>query len=384
MGLQKKIEYWRYHGYDKNVMLEFRDIVDFHNMRMLKNVTLISGVVSMIAVAFFMFMNIPTGNIMACFLGGTVHLMLSIISGVINKDSQSYSSFIKNVIMEIAIFSVSVESIYVGSIGARNELAVTCTWLFLFLGIVFDFSPVRNLRIIPIAMVFMLCSYLYKDSIHVVYDGMHMIMAVLIGQYMSWHKSKIRLDSLVIKKELYAKNKKLYESSIMDSLTGIYNRKQIFEVMESVLGDCLRQEKTIACLIMDLDDFKAYNDFYGHPQGDRLLHLIGSRMKKVCDAEKVWIGRIGGEEFMALWQVEDCRNPEAIAHAIRTAITDMKIPHRKSSVEDYVTISQGLFINKPLIGYTDANAVYSMADKALYRAKWNGKNQCHILSKINE
>jgi two-component system cell cycle response regulator len=163
---------------------------------------------------------------------------------------------------------------------------------------------------------------------------------------------------------------RLYHQAIRDPLTGLYNRKHILDMLNMELDQCGRFGHGLSIMLVDLDHFKAINDRFGHAVGDQVLSVLAQRM--VYGLRKVdQLGRIGGEEFLAFCPQTDLEGVRAMAERLRESVTVDPIPGLP--VGDRVTLSIGLASWE---GGEDAlERLVSRADKALYRAKAEGRNR---------
>jgi diguanylate cyclase (GGDEF)-like protein len=130
--------------------------------------------------------------------------------------------------------------------------------------------------------------------------------------------------------------------------------------------------------MMDVDFFKNYNDFYGHPKGDTVLQSIGKVLRELAEEDKVYVARVGGEEFIVLWTENRMLEAERVVLKLRQKIIDLQIPHLKSSVAPYVTASFGLYFMRGG-SMNSAEELYNFADIALYKAKEAGRNCIMLL-----
>ena len=128
---------------------------------------------------------------------------------------------------------------------------------------------------------------------------------------------------------------------------------------------------------MDIDFFKDYNDHYGHLKGDVCLRRIGKMFRELAEKRNIYAARIGGEEFALLWFEENASDAEKLAAQIKDTVNKLNIPHEKSDVAKNVTVSLGIHIVRCGPAY-DMQALYDLADKALYTAKNNGRNNAVI------
>jgi diguanylate cyclase (GGDEF)-like protein len=135
--------------------------------------------------------------------------------------------------------------------------------------------------------------------------------------------------------------------------------------------------------IIDIDFFKYYNDYYGHPKGDDCLRAVGRVLNGLKDSHDIYSARVGGEEFALLWFEREASHVNVVISQLQELIKELKIPHEKSKVLPYVSVSIGVFIEQ-CGASTDAQTMYDMADKALYTAKGSGRNCAIILGNTIE
>ncbi|MDH4321331.1 MAG: diguanylate cyclase [Desulfobulbaceae bacterium] len=173
--------------------------------------------------------------------------------------------------------------------------------------------------------------------------------------------------------------KRIEEISITDELTGLFNRRHFNEIFPEELQRARRDEKKFAFLMIDVDNFKKYNDTYGHQMGDHVLRQVGSTLKQALMRSGDFAFRLGGEEFGAIIIVKREEDAVLVADRIRATIEALRIPHEKNSPSQYVTISCGLkCVATDRHRGDDVEAVYRMADTALYQAKADGRNRVAV------
>jgi diguanylate cyclase (GGDEF)-like protein len=129
--------------------------------------------------------------------------------------------------------------------------------------------------------------------------------------------------------------------------------------------------------ILDIDFFKNYNDYYGHPKGDDCLRKIGKAFKDLQSKLNIYAARIGGEEFALIWFERETANVQNVASLISETVRQLNIPHEKPSAAPYVTVSIGIYVVR-CGASNDVNNMYNLADKALYLAKKDGRNRAVI------
>jgi diguanylate cyclase (GGDEF)-like protein len=172
---------------------------------------------------------------------------------------------------------------------------------------------------------------------------------------------------------LETKNAILSEMSATDWLTGTANRRSFDAHLTLGLTRVEQTKTNLALVMLDVDHFKSYNDFHGHPAGDarlrELTELMGAQLRNGLDL----LARYGGEEFAVIMSHIEYDEAKAVAERIRQAVEDAQIPHGGPGAGAFITISVGLAMAKPGYGVTEAKLI-DEADEALYRAKHAGRN----------
>ncbi|MDO9267130.1 MAG: diguanylate cyclase [Sulfurimonas sp.] len=168
--------------------------------------------------------------------------------------------------------------------------------------------------------------------------------------------------------------KKIEEYSITDALTGLYNRRFFDLNFTKEHKISKRENKNLVLLIVDIDYFKQYNDYYGHQKGDEVLKTISLEMKAFFKRANDYVYRLGGEEFAISFYSNNNKIAFERADSMRKSIEELKIEHSASSVSKYISISIGLsFIPKEC--NMEIDEIYKITDQALYRAKNSGRNR---------
>jgi len=179
--------------------------------------------------------------------------------------------------------------------------------------------------------------------------------------------------------ELQAANQKLEQLSMTDSLTGLQNRRRFDQAFESEWQRSLRQAEPLAILMVDVDEFKAYNDHYGHQGGDECLRQIAAVMQTCSRRAGELNARYGGEEFVVLLPGVGAEQAAAHAQRLRSEVELLSMAHIAGKARQVVTVSIGLASWVPERGQNP----YSMlkaADEALYQAKREGRNRVVLSS----
>jgi diguanylate cyclase (GGDEF)-like protein len=189
---------------------------------------------------------------------------------------------------------------------------------------------------------------------------------------------KVRLRAgqriLQLQEELIAAREAMRDQATHDSLTGVWNRAAIMDVLGRELDRARREASNVAVIMADLDHFKSINDTYGHNAGDAVLceatRRMGSSMRSYDS-----LGRVGGEEFLIVLPGCDSLNATCHAERMRSAISGVPVVTPEGSIA--VTASLGVAIFGGGV-YPDADVLIRGADAALYHAKHAGRNRVEL------
>lgn len=180
--------------------------------------------------------------------------------------------------------------------------------------------------------------------------------------------------------ELEQVNKVLQQQATIDGLTQLTNRRGFDQALEKDWQRLMRSRQSLSLLLCDVDHFKAYNDHYGHLDGDQCLQQIAKALQAAAQRQTDTIARYGGEEFALI--LPDTALPAAVrlAEKVRSRVEQLKIPHAASPAHRWVTLSIGV---TSLIPPTDAKpeTLIAAADQALYAAKSAGRNTHRTVNK---
>ena len=164
--------------------------------------------------------------------------------------------------------------------------------------------------------------------------------------------------------------------SYEDSLTLLANRRRLDQALSDSWNICRRDQKPISMLLLDIDFFKQYNDYYGHQLGDLALVTIGKLMPLSISRKSDLAARYGGEEFAFLLPDTDPAGAKLVAEKFQRKLREEAIPHLHSTVASVMTVSIGI-ATIPSIADDNPGQLIRNADRALYRAKDDGRNR-HI------
>ncbi|KOS62621.1 diguanylate cyclase [Lysinibacillus sp. FJAT-14222] len=188
-------------------------------------------------------------------------------------------------------------------------------------------------------------------------------------QHILLQEEMIRSKNL--SKLLAEKNNELSEQALRDTLTNLPNRRA-FNNKLTQIGQQLSKPKSISVMMIDIDFFKNFNDYYGHLQGDEALIKVAALLDEIAEKYNAFAARWGGEEFVIVSQ-HAAKFSEHVCEEILEEVRNLNIRHERSKVADIVTVSIGMCHVK-ISNIEHLKTCCKLADQALYTAKQNGRN----------
>lgn len=209
-----------------------------------------------------------------------------------------------------------------------------------------------------------------------VYTEIHQqLFMQLAGQLaMILEKGRLYQELLRLNERLQETMDSLERLATRDSLTGLWNRRSILELLQRELARSRRERHALAAVMLDIDHFKPINDRIGHLAGDEVLREVTRRVAATLRAADVF-GRLGGEEFLVILSPGDRQTALEVMERARLACGSAPIEIDHQSLE--VTISLGAAVVEPGRG-SEPSEVLRTADRALYRAKESGRNRSEL------
>jgi len=368
---------WRYYRLGRDEYKIYMETALANNMSALRWANLMFFV---LAVFFSVFPVITEKNfIKAGFYIGTAAVALLIFIFACYKNRQyekqkkiSAGDFTVNAkLIYFLIFlyyaNVMFFGLYLAVWAEPEKIAGSFIGVFICVLFLFNISPVLYLCLTLITLAVYITAIINIKIPSVWnYDIQNALFAAIIGLIFGWQIIMNRITML-------ANTIKLKNENTIDELTQLKNRKDFMNTFQRFLTNHRQTDNYLCVAIMDIDLFKNYNDHYGHPQGDECLRMIGKTLKDL-HKDGIYTARIGGEEFALLWHTENSSDVKDVGMRINQKISDLKIPHEKSSVSPFITVSIGIHVAECGLPH-DINDLYNQADKALYAAKNSGRNK---------
>ena len=178
-------------------------------------------------------------------------------------------------------------------------------------------------------------------------------------------------------REITRQNRELQVLATRDPLTGVLNRRSLFDGMATLLSEVADQGEPLSCIMVDIDHFKSINDRFGHATGDKVIKILARTLTQCVRADDL-VGRYGGEEFCVIVPGVNEEAAAAIAEKMRLAIYE----GRDAKFTSALRVSASFGVAASIAGEKMAEVLVDLADKALYQAKQRGRNRVVCWSEI--
>ena len=178
--------------------------------------------------------------------------------------------------------------------------------------------------------------------------------------------------------ELKHSQDKLRNLSLTDGLTGIANRRRFDQYLEMEWQRCARNAHPLSLVLGDVDFFKAYNDAYGHGQGDECLRQVAQVFAQALRRPADLAARYGGEEFVCILPETDAEGARIVADQIMAGMILLDLPHIHAAIAPRVTVSVGVATAFPCTPDRSCRSVVEEADRLMYQAKDKGRNRIEV------
>jgi len=372
---------WRFYKLEREEYADCMNKTFASNLNSLRQVNM---VVAILSACFMIFpiafeKNLPKSGI---------YLLVAVIAALLtayskhkynqHKQGKSASHSLIYALIILYYINTMLFGIFLGVWANPERLAVTFMGFLICALFLFVNPPVFNLSLtLSVVIVFILSTVLMKSPQNQLFDIVNVLIAGAISLIFTWYIVMHKLLAVLSASKLEEERNSYYSQSTVDELTQLKNRRDFIQTFQRFFADYRDSDKYLCLAIMDIDYFKNYNDHYGHPKGDECLRAIGSALNTLGKQTGVYTARIGGEEFALLWFVQESSGADNVVPQVQQHVRDLNIPHAKSKVSEYITLSMGIYVAE--CGVLDNTSVmYDLADKALYEAKTNGRN-CAVI-----
>lgn len=225
--------------------------------------------------------------------------------------------------------------------------------------------------------VFIVVSWIVSRIIYRNYCDNYIIKQLINDSKLQLEKEM--QEKRIINEKLAIANAQLQKLALVDELTGLSNRRNYRKFIDRILENNI-SDLAISVIMIDIDNFKQYNDAYGHEQGDLALIAIAKQIDSMVERSDQIAVRWGGEEFLYTAYNKSKESILEIAEKLRSKVLDLKIPTSDSSIGPYITISLGI-CNGTISKAVNISKIINISDQALYMAKNSGRNRVAFLDK---
>jgi diguanylate cyclase (GGDEF)-like protein len=248
-------------------------------------------------------------------------------------------------------------------------LVITTMYLYFLVGMLFYAALLSNLFVLTIYIGMTLVLDMAPKEAW--YSAMLLVLTNVVGAVVCYHLETANRVG-------FLEARLLGDMAARDGLTGIYNRRMFDERIEELWSQAVREDSLMALLLLDIDFFKPFNDYYGHQSGDETLRAVAVTFSRLARRPLDFTARYGGEEFALVLYGVDFEFVRDVAERARIAIEGLRIPHERSVVAPMLTASIGAACVRPAATRSHAGLI-QLADEALYAAKRDGRNRIVVM-----
>jgi diguanylate cyclase (GGDEF)-like protein len=364
---------WRFYSLGREQYSENLNKVFNNNLLNLRHANVVVVVFAVLLSIFPVVDGKDFLNMGICLGVAFVAFLLAIVSNY-NLQKLSVDDRYVYVLLTLFLSNVLLFGIYLSVWAYPDKLGPIFYCILLCILLLFVSSPLYNFFLILGAAGIFIASSAHEKPVDILlFDVINVSIASIVSLFFSWHINKLRLGLEYSTTQLEEERNKYLNQSTTDELTQLRNRRDYMQTFQRFVHNFRASDDWFCVAIGDIDFFKNYNDHYGHPQGDECLRTIGSVLNNLRDTMGVYTARVGGEEFSILWFEKDINNADSVIKKLTEMVREQKIPHEKSKVSEFVTMSIGVYVVRCSLS-NDVQTLYDAADKALYLAKAGGRN----------
>jgi diguanylate cyclase (GGDEF)-like protein len=309
----------------------------------------------------------------------TIGITYAILFSLIRRKKITSVSFTQFAIQSFLYLYVCIQLVFctlnIMSDGGTESYYIA----ILLVGLVPTLNHRQGLLTILGAFAYVIGVYVFIPSMSSAWDSImltdvwaNLIIITALTCCVSVFTNNLFISNFVQGVELSAYNKKLELMATTDELTGMQNRHNLSIKLDFLWHLSVRNKHKIALAMFDIDFFKSYNDTFGHPAGDECIKKVAETLLVSFRRKDDIVCRYGGEEFLVVIGADD--NLFEYMDTARKNVEALRIPHAKTTVSPYVTISGGMCIVVPSLKFTVEQAIKA-ADDALYSSKESGRNR---------
>jgi diguanylate cyclase (GGDEF)-like protein len=255
-----------------------------------------------------------------------------------------------------------------------SAVVLSVIYIYFLVGLFF-YAALRSALIVLLAYIVGATAFELSTT-QTIYNSLVLLFANVIGATVCYTLERANRTN-------YLEARLLTEMASRDGLTGIYNRRVLDDRIDTVWQQGSREHMPLALLLIDIDHFKAYNDYFGHQAGDECLTRVAHVLARCARRPLDFTARYGGEEFAIVLFNARRDYVEEVSRRIQTAMEAAALKHPASPVSKQLTVSIGAACVLPSADRSHFGFV-QLADEALYEANAQGRNRVVIMDKEYE
>lgn len=226
------------------------------------------------------------------------------------------------------------------------------------------------------AVIYLLIVYHQKPILGFYEDVLAVTIVLVVSSMMGFFIGRTRAEQAFANERNNTLTKTLQQASLTDQLTGLMNHRSFQSDYYELFDGSQQNKRHLGVIMLDIDKFKLFNDYYGHLEGDHCLSQIGHTIGSFTSPE-ISTYRFGGEEFVLLLRGTAASRTIAIAEKVRQKVYDLQITHEYSPAAPVVTVSIGVHVGFPPKHEKPMN-FFDHADQAMYDSKHAGGNKVSV------
>ena len=373
----KMINNWRSYSYGRERYLDCMSKIFIRNLNSLRQANTIAAVLVGCYAIVPLVVDKDFIKVGVSLAAAVVALALSLFTNYIMQGAMVSNRLIY-ILTTIYYANIILFGLYLGIWANPSQFAVTFMCIMICALALLVNPPLFNLCLTLFAMgIFVTATIIFKPQELWLPAFCNLVFAGYISLFLNWQITKLRLGLELSANMLEDERNKYFDQSVIDELTQLRNRRDFMQTFQRYISNYRNTDDWLCIAIADIDYFKNFNDHYGHPKGDDCLRGVGRVFNNLKDNLGVYTARVGGEEFALLWFEKNAAAVDTVVHEIMKLMGEMKMPHEKSKVWPYVTLSIGIYVER-CGSPNDMQTLYDSADKALYAAKTSGRNRAVI------
>jgi diguanylate cyclase (GGDEF)-like protein len=302
-------------------------------------------------------------------------LLIGLVITYTNYYAKAFSILVQ-ILAPLFGITIVIEALLAARYGVSVFAAVSLTVIaiYLMVGMLF-FAALRSSLLVFGAYV-IAAPLMRLPQEQAIYNFVVLFCTNMVGATVCYALEKVHRTN-------YLEARLLTEMACRDGLTGIYNRRMLDEHLEKVWQQAGRERVSVALLLVDIDHFKAYNDYYGHQAGDECLKHVAKTLAYCARRPLDFTARYGGEEFAIVLFNARRDYVEEVARRIQASMERLALRHPASPISQHLTVSIGAACVLPTAERSQYGFI-QLADEALYDAKGAGRNRCVVMDKEYE